>query len=257
MTRREAAEEVFQYIRNKGFQPENIQYGDGYFIIDMGKDSVVHFDIKGIRGWRFAMWLETDSEKLTDANGKSLPVIRFFCQHELNIDKFKPSCSFFLQEYNMSYIEQPWGGKYYAVMDIIRMIKRHPIISFCMDANESAYYDKSYILRYLEIVSRRMKHRVKEWCRDTSTALWHGFKVRFVNRYDVVETVELKDGNRDGWISYPRYEMIIRFKKISDDETEQDDAELRVINRWFKKGYYRNMNLLLFREGEDKLYSYA
>ena len=43
MTRREATEKVFTYIRNNNFEPTNIQYGDGYFIFDMGKDGVVHF----------------------------------------------------------------------------------------------------------------------------------------------------------------------------------------------------------------------
>ena len=64
MTRREAAEKVFNYIRENKFEPTNIQYGDGYFIFDMGADGVVHFKIKGLHGWKFAMWIETDVEKL-------------------------------------------------------------------------------------------------------------------------------------------------------------------------------------------------
>ena len=47
MTRREATEKVFDYIRKNKFKPINIQYGNGYFIFDKGEDGVVHFNIKG------------------------------------------------------------------------------------------------------------------------------------------------------------------------------------------------------------------
>ncbi len=38
MTRREAAEKVFRYIRENKFEPTNIHYGNGYFIFDMGDE---------------------------------------------------------------------------------------------------------------------------------------------------------------------------------------------------------------------------
>ena len=50
MTRREISEKVLTYIKENGFVPYDIQYGDGYFIFDMGEDGVVHFKIKGLRG---------------------------------------------------------------------------------------------------------------------------------------------------------------------------------------------------------------
>ena len=52
MTRREAAEKVFSYIRKNNFEPINIQYGNGYFIFDKGEDGVVHFNIKELHGWK-------------------------------------------------------------------------------------------------------------------------------------------------------------------------------------------------------------
>ena len=63
MTRREAAEKVFSYIRKNNFEPINIQYGNGYFIFDKGEDGVVHFNIKGLHGWKFAMRINTNEDK--------------------------------------------------------------------------------------------------------------------------------------------------------------------------------------------------
>lgn len=78
MTRREAAEKIFNYIRENKFKPINIQYGNGYFIFDMGDDGVIHFNIKGLHGWKFAMWIETDPENLKREDGKEYPAIYFF-----------------------------------------------------------------------------------------------------------------------------------------------------------------------------------
>lgn len=77
MTRREAAEKVFQYIRDNKFTPTNIQYGNCYCIFDIGVDVVVHFNIKGLYGWRFGMWIETDPEKLKQQDSEDCPAIHF------------------------------------------------------------------------------------------------------------------------------------------------------------------------------------
>ena len=95
MTNREAAEKVFSYIRKNKIVPVNIQYGNCYFIFDKGEDGVVHFEIKGLHNWKFAMWVNTNPDELKNEKGEEYPAIQFFCQHKTNIDKFKPSRSFF------------------------------------------------------------------------------------------------------------------------------------------------------------------
>lgn len=261
MTRREAAEKVFQYIRGNKFEPINIQYGDGYFIFDMGADGVVHFNIKGLHGWKFAMWIETDAEKLKKEEnrryGKDYSAIQFFCQHELNIDKFKPSRSFHLVELSLEDIESDNNWMFYEIKDMLQMIKRHPLIAFTMDAESSQYCNHSYLKCYLDMKFYRIKKRIKEWWNDTWTRIWHGSKVWFVNKYKVVDKVELIDKNNDDWKVYPRYDMRIHFNKISNDESVQQKAEIKMLNFWFHKNSYNNMNLDLTREGIKRTYCYT
>lgn len=256
MTRHEAAEKIFNYIRENKFKPINIQYGNGYFIFDMGNDGVVHFNIKGLHGWKFAMWIETDPEKLKKEDDKEYPAIQFFCQHELNIDKFKPSRSFFLEKFNLKDIESDDCFGFYDIRDMLQMIKRHPFVAFTMDACDDKYYNKSYILYYLDMKTYRIKQGIKEWWKDTYVKIWHGSKVWFINKYNVVDSARLFDKNNYDWKVSPRYDMQIHFKVISDDEEKQQKAEINMLDRWFHKNYYDNMHLELTRDGIEGRYSY-
>lgn len=256
MTRREAAEKVFDYIRKNKFKPINIKYGNGYFIFDKGEDGVVHFNIKGLHGWKFAMWINTNEEELKNENGKDYPAIQFFCQHKLNIDKFKPSRSFFLEEYSLKDIDSDFDGVFWNIKNMLQMIKRHPFVAFTMDCCEDSCYNKSYILCYLDMKIYRIKRKIKEWWEDTWVKIWHGSKVWFVNRYKVVDKAELIDKNDGYWKISPRYDMRIHFKVISEDENEQQMAEINMLDTWFRKNYYGNMNLELTRDGIKGRYSY-
>ena len=149
VTNREAAKKVFDYIRKNNFMPVNIQYGNYYFIFDKGKDSVIHFGIKGLRNWKFAMWVNTNLNELKYDKGE-YPAIQFFCQHKTNIDKFKPSRSFFLAKYTLADVERKSDLVFYEVIDILLHIKRHPFIAFCMDACEDYLYSGSYIMGYIK-----------------------------------------------------------------------------------------------------------
>lgn len=257
MTRREAAEKVFNYIRENKFKPINIQYGNGYFIFDKGEDGVVHFNIKGLHGWKFAMWINTNEEELKNENGKDYPAIQFFCQHKLNIDKFKPSRSFHLVELSLEDVENGENWRFMDIRDMLQMIKRHPLVAFTMDACEDKYYHKSYLSCYLDMKTYRIKQAIKEWWNDTWVRVWHGSKVWFINRYKVVNKAELVDKNGDGWCVHPRYDMRIHFKKISDDVGTQEKAEIKMLDFWFHDNYYDNMSLDLTREGCEGRYCYT
>lgn len=256
MTRREAAEKIFNYIRENKYEPINIQYGNGYFIFDMGDDGVVHFNIKGLHGWKFAMWIETDPNKLKNENGEKYPAIQFFCQHKLNIDKFKPSRSFFLEKFDLEDIISDDTWRFCYIRDILQMIRRHPFVSFTMDACDDRFYNKSYICCYLDMRLYRIKQSIKEWWNDAWVRVWHGSKVWFINKYNVVDSIRLIDKNDKDWKVSPRYDMRIHFKKMFDDEERQEKAEIKILDRWFHKNYYNNMNLDLTRDGIKGRYSY-
>ena len=110
MTRREVSEKVFEYIKSFGFKITNIEYGDGYFIFDKGKDGVVHFQIKGLHGWKFAMWINTNEKELKREKEEDYYCMSFFCQHKDNIDKFKPSRSLFNANYHYNELKKYLDG---------------------------------------------------------------------------------------------------------------------------------------------------
>lgn len=257
MTRREVATIVFNFIKNCGFTPYDIEYGNCYFIFDKGEDGVCHFRIKGMKHWKFAMWIDTDEENLKNENGKDYPALQFFCQHNLNIDKFKPSRSFHLVEVSYNQLceihENDWC--LYDIKRILNMIKRHPIIAFTMDALGCEYYNESYIKYYLKTWFNEYKHKLCHWSKDAFTKLWHNPKVWFIKRYKVVDSVEFIDGNGDGWVCYPRYDMRIHFNNMFDEE-KQDNKESKIISFWFRKKYYKNMNINLTRDGIEGTYCY-
>ena len=142
------------------------------------------------------------------------------------------------------------------IRDMLQMIKRHPFIAFTMDCCEDRYYNKSYILCYLDMKVYRIKKAIKEWWNDTWVKIWHGSKVWFVNRYKVVDKAELIDKNNGDWKISPRYDIMIHFKVVSENEETQQKAEIKMLDRWFKKNYYDNMHLILTREGIEGIYGY-
>lgn len=135
------------------------------------------------------------------------------------------------------------------------MIKRHPFVAFAMDA-DGKYYNKSYILCYLDMKIYRIKQKIKEWWEDTYVRIWHGSKVWFINRYKVVDSVKLVDNNDGFWKVSPRYDMRIHFRVISVDEEKQQKAEIDMLDKWFHKNSYDNMCLKLTRDGIKGRYSY-
>ena len=121
--------EIFDYIKKIGFTPINAQYGNGYFIFDMGENSVVNFWIKELKGWKFGIWFYSPK----DDNGEDKPnYCQFFAQRELFIDKFKPAASNYCEKIE-AYGKDNKFFDNFALIDIKSMLyemKYHPFISF-------------------------------------------------------------------------------------------------------------------------------
>lgn len=77
---------IFSRLKYFGFEAKNVSVGNEYYIFNFGEESVVHFDIKGIRGWRFAIWIQ-------DSDDEKEYLVYLFGDKINWIDKFKPSCS--------------------------------------------------------------------------------------------------------------------------------------------------------------------
>lgn len=158
MTNKEIAELMFSKMRKVGFTPYDIEYGNGYFLFEMGENSVVHFRIKEVwKNWKFGMWINSealeyykgdDETKYCTSYEDEPNVVQIFCQHEHLLDKFKPSRSALCVNYKPTDFAEDWSD--YKLDDMLKMIKYHPIMcwnEFCGD--HASYYDKrSFLLPF-------------------------------------------------------------------------------------------------------------
>lgn len=140
-----AIELGFKRETKKKLTIQDVSYGDGYFIFGMGTNSVVHFRIKQIPGWLFAIWWDIpDKDKLKKSKkedpkdwqlGKDYITGTWFTQYEANIDKFKPSRSEICEEFkiglNPKDIDE-LSGDLNIVGNLVFMNK-HPELAFCRD----------------------------------------------------------------------------------------------------------------------------
>ena len=82
---RKIAHLILTALKKEGLEPYNIVF-DNESCYSFVPDSVVKFHIKGIKNWRFGMWIDHKLPNFT---------VQFFTQYEPEIDKFKPSRSIF------------------------------------------------------------------------------------------------------------------------------------------------------------------
>lgn len=253
MTRREVSEMIFNYIKSIGFKPYNIQYSNGYFIFDKGEDGVIHFSIRGLFGWKFAMWINTNKDELVSEDGKTeYPALQFFAQHKDNIDKFKPSRSCFLEEYNLRAVDNPAPYQWYQIKNIVKMIKRHPFISYYYDRCEyPEFTGRSFVLEYFKSKFRVIFRSVKTLYQDWVPITWVKLKLLFCGKNKIVNTIKIIDGNTHGCICYPRWDLDILFNKNSTNE-----LECEYLNKWFNRRN-RNIGLRIHREGIKGYYDYV
>ena len=87
MTSKELYEKIKEIANSKGFHFHEEEWGSGYFIMEFGEDTVVHFRVKECRGWLFGIWFKDYETK-----GRHFEM---FGQPLNAIDKFKPTASYF------------------------------------------------------------------------------------------------------------------------------------------------------------------
>ena len=230
--------EILDYIKKIGFTPINVQCGNGYFIFDMGENSVVNFWIKELKGWKFGIWFYTSKP---DENGKKEPdSCQFFAQRELFIDKFKPAASNYCEEIK-AYGKDNKFFDNFALIDIKSMLyemKYHPFISFYKEVAYSNYIDRKnlvwfYIKENWDVRLYDIKKKTVRWkdCIITRVYLNHVKKV--LEKKSNVETVKVIDGENGNWHSYPRYNINVYFNK---DSNELEEAEIQ--DKYFNNKFY-------------------
>lgn len=241
MTNAEIRKIVFDKIKEFGFKIYNIENVDGYFICEMGKDSVTHFRLKGKgmwKHWKFGLWLH--SEYMSDKDNK---VIQLFAQHDTWIDKFKPSRSALLFELNASEFDNflnnndknIYGESYtfYRLKTMLGMMVKHPFIcydEYCGDC--IGYTDKSFIFNYIKY---ELQDKLTELKKQLLKLFWLPYtkiKIAMCKNSNIINNIVLYDFEKenDGWSTDYLYQVRITFNKDVSDE-----QMCKWINLWWKK----------------------
>jgi len=245
-TNRELAEIVFTKMHSYGFRPYDIEYGDSYFLFNLGPDSVVHFRLKGLsRHWKFGMWIFSDllKEDESAADGqddqKNSNVIELFAQYDTQIDKFKPSASSLVVSFDAS----EWRKRgtdsraFTSLKRMLQMMRRHPLIchaEFCGDMHQ-AFYPHFFLVEFIRDEWRILRYDLSSFVSYVVWVPYTYLKCGIARRSRCIENLELVNFEKSnpGWRSDHLIEIRIQFSENSTDA--EDEAWLR---RWFRREAY-------------------
>lgn len=231
--------EILDYIKKIGFTPINVQCGNGYFIFDMGENSVVNFWIKELNGWKFGIWFYSPK----DDNGEDKPnYCQFFAQRELFIDKFKPAASNYCEKIEAHREANKFFDNFFLV-DIKNMLyemKYHPFIAFYKGVAYNNYIDKRslvwfYIKENWDVKFYKTKNKFSRWKDCTIARIYLNYAKKNIEKNSFVETVKVFDGEDESWYSYPRYNINVYFNKDSNELEEAGIQEKYFNNKFFNK----------------------
>ena len=232
--------EILDYIKKIGFTPINVQCGNGYFIFDMGENSVVNFWIKELKGWKFGIWFHTFKP---DENGKKEPDgCQFFAQRELFIDKFKPAASNYCEEIKAYGKDNKFFDtfSFIKIKNMLYEMKYHPFISFYKEVAYSNYIDRKnliwfYIKENWDVKFYKTENKFNRWKDCTITRIYINHVKKVLEKKSNVETVKVIDGENGNWYSYPRYNINVYFNKDSNELEEAEIQEKYFNNKFFNK----------------------
>lgn len=206
---------------NKFCTVENIEFGDCYFIFYKGDNSVIHFKIKELKGWKFGMWFSKENDNTIKCE--------WFCRYELCLDKFRPNrseihCETFwnvpdyigatlfdedLQSKNDFY----WEGQ--KIYENIRFMLDNPYLALYRDCFGTDLNLKYISKRYAK---RQVKKEIKE-CKTydkMEEKLQQKMKNKVVKEirktFDDILDIQAIDRNVDGCVCSPRFKLELTVK---------------------------------------------
>ena len=121
-----ATTKLFQALKKyHNIECYDAKFGNGYFILEFGKNSVVHFKIKETPGWLYGIWWDMPEDyEDHQTHKKETPVYIEGClfgQYEDNIDKFKPSAS--ANKIDFTIVPEDTQEEYGVSWDLAQLIK--------------------------------------------------------------------------------------------------------------------------------------
>ena len=119
---------------------EDIEYFDGYFVFDMGENSVVNFHVRECPGWLFGIWWKVVDEDVSRGYTTLTVDCKFFSAYERIIDKFKPSACTLNVSTELKVRKddsKPHGYDFINPtikwLQLIQFISKEPCLAFCRD----------------------------------------------------------------------------------------------------------------------------
>jgi hypothetical protein len=248
---KEIAEIVFKAIAELGYKPYDIEYGNGYFLFEMGEDSVVHFRLKGLgllgKHWKFGMWItseyleESYREKEKDLSyDNQYNVVQLFAQYDTNIDKFKPSRSSLCITYKASEWEEllKYQNPWWDLKSMLGMMKKHPLMCYAgMCGEDAGYYSGSCLYSYIKYEGYNKWQELKETVYTMIFLSYTKLKVAWAKNSKIIHSLTLYDFEKEnkGWSTNYKYQVKPVFKKDTTDKQISKWFE-----HWFRKDTYGN-----------------
>lgn len=221
-------EECFNLLKEHGFTVTDVSVGNGYFLFEFGKNSVVHFKIKEIPYWLFGLWILKDKEK-------KVYTIQFFGEKIDWIDKFKPSRTtisssaddgsdeiyyrvpFVFTKKNMTNYPSMDMAVFHEIDKLQRLKKNRRIAEYGMSGTNLSF------LKWLwdEISFYDIEKPVTDLYEAHIQGLLYKAAIWLIGlRYHkYVKTRPVIDQTQPGWITSPRYETGVEYRPGLPEET--------------------------------------
>ena len=260
---RNIAELFFGKMKELGYEPYNVQYGNSYFIFERDEDSVIHFRLKGVwKHWKFGMWINSH---MPEEDRKKHPLVQIFAQYDTQIDKFKPSRSALCVEFKTWEVSEKYRENtpywYIRLKDMLGMMKKHPFICYADHCGDYAdYYCESFIWNFVKNEGAKYLQKARKTIMMAYVPYTKA-KIFFAKRNKCVKKIELYDFNKNhpGWSTNYLYSVKITFTK---DCTA--DEEVAWLNRWWRKDHYGKFGYFdhvieldrFYKEGQNGPYTY-
>lgn len=203
----------------------------------MGEDAVCHFKIKGIPGWKFAIWVNTNEEK------KNI-FATVFTQYEKEIDKFKPSRSYYCVNLEQWQVD---GDFIYDLIGMINEIKKYPFVAYYHNATDIKWHISTLKAIWYFIKNRYayVVQDLKNWFKNTYEYLTVWIKLFYAKLIrDKVYYFKIIDKNTEEFKCWPRYEIEIGLNK--DHYTDEEILYWK--DKYFKKSMHNFSNVFKYME---------
>lgn len=247
---REIAEIIFNAISEMGYKPYDIKYGNSYFIFDRGEDSVVHFRLNKLwKHWKFGLWINSEylddeyREKEKDMTwDEKYKVVQLFAQYDTQIDKFKPSRSSLLVQYDAcdwnKRVCESYKNPWYQIRDMLGMMKRHPFMCYAEFCGQYAgYYKGSFLAEFIKYEGIDKLKKAKELLYTAFFVPYTKVKIFLAKKSKTIDDIVWIDFEKQnpGWATDYKHEIKIIFA-----EKASDKQIVKWLGRWFRRERYGN-----------------